>query len=60
MDEKDMRIQQLLKEAAKWKSRVLEVAEKACFECEEYQSPRDCEKCRVMKIKREASEGPRA
>jgi len=52
MDEKDNRIQQLTRDVAKWKNRAVEAAEKACFECERLD--KDCDTCRMKKIKEEA------
>ena len=47
-------IAQLTKDVAKWKSRALEAANKACRECE--QVPVNCDKCRIHKIKEQATE----
>lgn len=53
MDERDMRIQRLTHEVARWKGRALEAAARACDECSEYMG-RHCEQCRIRKIKEEA------
>lgn len=53
MDEKDRLIQRLTQDIARWKSRALEAAEKACFECERMDA--DCSKCRMTKIKEDAT-----
>jgi hypothetical protein len=55
MNEKDLQVQQLRQDVAKWKNRALEACEKACFNCEEYWSRKHCEKCRITKIKEEAA-----
>ena len=56
MDERDKKIQELTREAAKWKKLALEAAERACFECEEYaEGKRGCKRCRIMKIKAAAT-----
>ena len=52
------KIQDLQKEAARWKQRALNAADKACYNCEEYRpnakQPCDCVMCPVYKIKEEA------
>lgn len=53
MDEKDMLIQRLTQDLARWKNRAVEAAEQACFECERLD--KDCSKCRMQKIKEEAA-----
>ena len=54
MGEKE-NILQLRQEAAKWKNRALEAAEKACDNCEKYQEGRKkCGNCRINKIWEEA------
>ena len=53
MDEKDRLIQRLTQDVARWKSRALEAANEACFECERLD--KDCDKCRMKKIKEEAA-----
>lgn len=53
MDEKDRVIQQLYRDLAKWKNRAVEAAEQACFECERLD--KDCDKCRMKKIKEDAA-----
>lgn len=45
----------LIREAAKWKNRALEACEKACWQCEEYGSSHDCDKCRISRIRKEAA-----
>ena len=55
MDDKDLRIQRLTQDIAKWKNRALEAASKACDECREY-TPRCCNCCRIKQIKEEAEE----
>lgn len=56
MDERDKKIQELTREAAKWKKLALEAAERACFECEEYaEGKRGCKRCRIMEIKTAAT-----
>ena len=52
MNEHELKIQQLIQDIAKWKNRALEAAERACFECESLH--KDCDKCRMKKIKEEA------
>ena len=55
MDERDLKIQRLTADVAKWKNRAVEVAQVACENCEEYvEGRKNCDKCRVMKIKEEA------
>ena len=55
MDDKDLRIQRLIQDVAKWRCRALEAAYKACDECREY-TPRCCNSCRIKQIKEEAEE----
>ena len=56
MGEKE-NILQLRQEAAKWKNRALEAAEKACEKCfDNREGQRICEKCRIKRIKEEAGE----
>lgn len=45
----------LRQELAKWKNRTLECAQRACEECSEY-TQKNCEKCRIKKIREEALE----
>ena len=52
MTDKDLRIQKLTQEIAKWKNRTLECANRACEECDEY-SPKNCDACRITRIKEE-------
>ena len=52
MNEKDLKIQQLTQDVAKWKNRAVEAADRACLECEALHA--DCKKCRMTKIKEEA------
>ena len=56
MDEKDQRIQQLTQDAARWRNRAIEAAQRACDECEEYVQRREgvCRKCRMREILEEA------
>ena len=53
MNELD-RIQQLIRDVAKWKNRAVEAAERACAECEVMHRDQ-CRKCRIKQIKEEAS-----
>lgn len=55
MDDKDLRIQRLTQDVAKWRCRALEAAYKACDECREY-TPKCCNSCRIKQIKEEAEE----
>ena len=50
MSEQDLQIQQLRRDVAKWKNRAVEVASIACMKCQW----KECERCRVQKIKEEA------
>ena len=55
MDERDLKIQKLTQDVAKWKNRAVEVAQVACENCEEYaEGHKNCGACRVLKIKEEA------
>ena len=53
MDERDLRIQRLTQDVAKWKGRALEAAARACDECSEYMG-RNCDQCRIKRIKEDA------
>lgn len=53
MDEKDLKIQDLTKEAAKWRGRAVEAAEVACELCRA-SDPEQCRYCRMEKIRKEA------
>ena len=57
MDEKDRLIQRLTQDVARLKNRILEIAEKACFNCEEYvgRNEERCKECRVKRFKEEAT-----
>ena len=57
MDEKDRLIQRLTQDVARLKNRILEVCEKACFNCEEYvgRKEENCNNCRVKRFKEEAT-----
>lgn len=59
MDEKDLTIQKLKsdhsKEMAKLSNRIIELAGEACFLCMKCGIERQCEECRVHKIKEEVS-----
>lgn len=46
---------ELMKELAKWKTRALEAAQKACENCEEYrEGMTHCKGCRMKQILEEA------
>lgn len=56
MDDKDVTINKLTKEAAKWRNRTAEAIERACDECDEYRcgkSKRRCAGCRMEQIRSE-------
>ena len=53
MDEKDLKIQDLTKETAKWRGRAVEAAEVACELCRA-SDPEQCRYCRMEKIRKEA------
>ena len=52
------KIQDLQKEAARWKQRALNAADKACYNCEEYRSdvkhPCESKTCPIYIIKEDA------
>ena len=55
MDERDLKVQELTREAARWRNRALEACEAACFHCEEYvNDKKNCDKCRVKRIREAA------
>ena len=57
MDIKDKTIQDLKREVARWKNRTLEAAYECCDRCGAKLSTElnPCEKCRIMRIREEAS-----
>lgn len=60
MNEYEKKIQDLIQEAARWRQRAINAAEKACFNCEEYrqnaQQPCDISMCPAYIVKQEAGE----
>lgn len=55
MDERDLKVQELTREATRWRNRALEACEAACFHCEEYvNDKKNCDKCRVKRIREDA------
>lgn len=58
MNEYEKKIQDLIQEAARWRQRAINAAEKACFNCEEYrlnaQQPCDISMCPAYIVKQEA------
>ena len=61
MDDKDLQLQRMRQELAKWKGRTLEACEEVCMLCGKYAHPEDeegvelCRHCRTKKIKEEAT-----
>ena len=56
MDDKDVTINKLTKEVAKWRNRTAEAIERACDECDEYLSRKNtrlCAGCRIEQIRSE-------
>ena len=55
--DKDRMIEDLKEEVAKWRGRAVEAASRACEECDEYHVyGKNCEKCRMRRIHKEATE----
>jgi len=57
MDEKDLKLQRLQHDLARWKGRAIEVAQEACTICKAYADPEedDCKICRMKKVQEEIS-----
>lgn len=54
MDEKDLQIQRLKQELAKWHGRAIEAAQEACAICKAHVRPdgEDCRVCRMQEMQK--------
>lgn len=61
MDDKDLTIQKMRNDLAKWRNRTLEAAFECCEKCDTIsiskgtEKTRNCDECRIMRIREEAA-----